>query len=59
MRASSTLVKEMRKASYTVHVYNVSFVGSQALADTQAKEVPQLSWLWLSPGLSPSGLRPH
>ncbi|MFZ2999151.1 MAG: ABC transporter substrate-binding protein [Undibacterium umbellatum] len=36
--ASSALVKEMRKASYTGMFYNVSFVGSQALADALDKE---------------------
>lgn len=36
--ASSALVKEMRKASYTGMFYNVSFVGSQALADTLDKD---------------------
>ena len=36
--ASSALVKEMHKASYTGMFYNVSFVGSQALADTLDKD---------------------
>ncbi|MDP1976816.1 MAG: ABC transporter substrate-binding protein [Undibacterium sp.] len=36
--ASSALVKEMRKASYTGMFYNVSFVGSQALADALDKD---------------------
>ncbi|WP_370529480.1 ABC transporter substrate-binding protein [Undibacterium sp. YM2] len=36
--ASSALVKEMHKAAYTGMFYNVSFVGSQALADTLDKD---------------------
>ncbi|MBC3917490.1 ABC transporter substrate-binding protein [Undibacterium sp. CY18W] len=36
--ASSALIKEMHKASYTGMFYNVSFVGSQALADTLDKD---------------------
>jgi branched-chain amino acid transport system substrate-binding protein len=33
-------IKEMRKAGYTGQFYNVSFVGSKALADTLASEGP-------------------
>ncbi|MES2069792.1 MAG: ABC transporter substrate-binding protein [Pseudomonadota bacterium] len=33
-------IKEMRKAGYTGQFYNVSFVGSQALADTLGKDGP-------------------
>ncbi|MFZ6814561.1 ABC transporter substrate-binding protein [Undibacterium sp. Rencai35W] len=33
-------IKEMRKAGYTGQFYNVSFVGSQALADALGKEGP-------------------
>ena len=36
--ASSALIKEMRKATYTGMFYNVSFVGSQALADALDKD---------------------
>ncbi|MFZ6744299.1 ABC transporter substrate-binding protein [Undibacterium sp. JH2W] len=36
--SSSALVREMHKASYTGMFYNVSFVGSQALADTLDKD---------------------
>ncbi|BBB60383.1 ABC transporter substrate-binding protein [Undibacterium sp. KW1] len=36
--ASSALVKEMHKAAYTGMFYNVSFVGSQALADALDKD---------------------
>ncbi|MFZ6767158.1 ABC transporter substrate-binding protein [Undibacterium sp. Di26W] len=36
--ASSALIKEMHKASYTGMFYNVSFVGSQALADALDKD---------------------
>ena len=36
--ASRALVKEMHKAAYTGMFYNVSFVGSQALADTLDKD---------------------
>ncbi|HTD03068.1 ABC transporter substrate-binding protein, partial [Undibacterium sp.] len=36
----SAYIKDMRKAGYTGQFYNVSFVGSQALADALGKEGP-------------------
>jgi ABC-type branched-subunit amino acid transport system substrate-binding protein len=36
----AAFIKEMRKASYTGQFYNVSFVGSQALADSLGNEGP-------------------
>jgi len=36
----SAYIKEMRKAGYTGQFYNVSFVGSQALADALGKDGP-------------------
>lgn len=36
----SAYIKEMRKAGYTGQFYNVSFVGSKALADTLGSEGP-------------------
>lgn len=36
----AAFIKEMRKASYTGQFYNVSFVGSQALADSLGPEGP-------------------
>lgn len=36
----SAFIKEMRKLDYTGQFYNVSFVGSQALADTLGKDGP-------------------
>lgn len=36
----AAFIKEMRKLNYTGQFYNVSFVGSQALADTLGKDGP-------------------